>query len=280
MRRRVACFLLCFSMWSLSSLHSQIIIKVIRGYVLVDTDTGIGRLNEVIKVYRLKDDGLITVCRVRILRFQDGKTGAQIISEEPGYKISVGDFVGEKRTDAKRAPKTSSRRSAETSEQNVPRRRGDARVGVHLGRFVPASNLEDVFENSYSLGLSLKLLAAGRHTFTLDGTCPVLRTASVGSGDVESSLYMVHLVDHIRSGYRIHWDIGGGIYYSRWSATVNRQTIKSTDSYTGFFVGFSVDFGGSSWGTFSPMVRYHAYKAEEDWYEFVIGGVNVYFSVF
>jgi len=267
-------------MWGLSLLHSQVIVKVIPGYVLIDTDTGIGRLNEVIKVYRLKDDGLITVGRVRILRFQDGKTGAQIVSEESGHKISVGDFVGEKRTDAKRTSKASSKRSSETSEQNVPRWRGDARVGVHLGRFVPASSLEDTFENSYSLGLSLRLLTAGRHTFTLDGTCPVLRTASVWSGDVESSLYMVHLVDHIRSGYRIHWDIGGGIYYSRWSAMVNGQTIKSTDSYTGFFVGLSVDFGGSSWGVFSPMVRYHAYKVEEDWYEFVIGGVNVYFSVF
>ena len=61
---------------------------------------------------------------------------------------------------------------------------------------------------------------------------------------------------------------------------MNAQTLEDTDSYTGFFVGLSVDLGGSSWGTFSPMVRYHAYKAEEDWYEFVIGGVNVYFSIF
>ena len=280
MKRPIVNLLCVLFVFCLSSLNAQIIIKVISGYVLIDKDTGIGKLNEEIKVYRLKGDGVVTVGQVRILRFQDGKTGAQVVREEPGFKIGVGDFVVEKRSDEVTAPRVVPKRTIlDKPSGRIPRKRKKSgSVGVHLGILIPASNLEDTFENSYSLGVTLKLITVGNHSIFVDAAYPILKMMPNGTVDTKSSLYLVHLVDHIRMRNRIHWDVGGGIYYLSWS--VAGQDAKESELYTGFFIGFSVDFTGSSGITFSPTIRYHAYKVETDWFEFIVGGMNVYFSVF
>ena len=253
---------LCFS-----SLNAQIIIKVIPGYVLINRDTGIGNLNEKIKVYRFQGDRMIPVGQVRIIRFHQGQTAAKIVSVEPGLKIVVGDFVSEKKHD-------------DASISQIFTKQKNVNGGLHGGRFLPSSNLENSFEDSYSLGAFFKLVTLKNHSFFVEVSYPLLKNKFAGTNDIESSMVLVHISDHIRLGNRIHWDVGGGLYYSKMSVNLNGQSIDESESYSGFFVGLSVDFTNPSRFTFSPAIRYHAYKTEINWNEFIISGINVYFSIF
>ncbi|MBN2103547.1 tetratricopeptide repeat protein [bacterium] len=76
-----------------SYLFSQNIVKKIPGFVLIDTDLGIGKLNDKIKVYRQIGNTNIEIGIVELLRFQDGKSGARIIKEFENYHIELGDRV-------------------------------------------------------------------------------------------------------------------------------------------------------------------------------------------
>lgn len=260
-------FILYFLILCFSSLNAQVIIKVIPGYVLIDTDTGIGDLNEKIEVYRLKGDGVIPVGQVRIIRFRQGQTAAKIVSMESGFAIIVGDFVSEKKLD-------------DAAISQIPMEQKNVNGGLHGGRFLPSSNLENSLENSYSLGVFLKLITLENHSFFVEVSYPLLKNKYAGTNDIESTMILVHISDHIRLGNRIHWDVGGGLYYSQMSVNMNGQSIDKSESYTGFFVGLSVDFTNASRFIFSPALRYHAYKTEINWNEFIISGVNVYFSLF
>ena len=62
-------------------------------FVLIGTDRGVGEVDEIVRIQRLTDQGVVTVGAVQIARFRDGLTAARIVSEENGMQIQVGDFV-------------------------------------------------------------------------------------------------------------------------------------------------------------------------------------------
>ena len=261
---------------------AQSIIRVIPNYVLIDTDTGIGKLKEKIKVYRSTDDEIITIGEVQILAFRDGMTAARIVGLQPGLDIAVGDFVELKSTepsDISQADKEDRDRD-QSADQLYDERRKMNRAGVHIGRFIPSSHLENTFENSFSLGISFKLMDVRPHSIFIDATYPILNENLANTSNIKSSLYLLHLLDSIQVGQRIHFDVGGGIYYSSVSGGMNGQLMKESEPYFGFFLGLSMDFIGALGWTFCPLVRYHTYKVETDWNEFLVGGMNVYFSIF
>jgi|GEM_PF-3154480 len=62
-------------------------------FVLIGTDQGVGEVDEIVRIQRLTDQGVVNVGAVQITRFRDGLTAARIVSEENGMQIQVGDFV-------------------------------------------------------------------------------------------------------------------------------------------------------------------------------------------
>jgi len=76
-----------------SNLFSQKVIKRTTNYVLIDTDIGIGNLNEVIMLQRSTERGVIDIGKVKLVRFKNGKAAAKIIKEFEQYRVEIGDFV-------------------------------------------------------------------------------------------------------------------------------------------------------------------------------------------
>ena len=75
------------------SMYAQIIMKVSPRYVLIDSDAGVGNIDDEIIVYRLINGESVPIGRVKIVKMQNGKTAAKIIEESKGYKIRKTDFI-------------------------------------------------------------------------------------------------------------------------------------------------------------------------------------------
>ncbi len=200
------------------------------------------------------------------------------MKENRGYTILKGDFVSEK--NKKNLGYSSSR-----SPQPIPGNRTETpkpspnktdRFGVHIGRFLPSSHLENNYLPSFTIGAYAKLLTFWNHSIFVDITYPFLKMPTDRTSNIETSLFLAHLVDHIRMGNRIHFDVGGGLYYSKWEDSVSGEI--GSNSNPGFFMGFSLDFFNPIGLTFTPMIRYHNYHQESNWIEFVVGGLNLSYS--
>jgi len=263
---------------TISPLYSQIVIKTIPNYVLIDTDKNIGKLNEVVNIYRLKGDRVVYVGKVKILKFANGKTGAKVVHTEKGYRIKKGDFVVKKGSGnfknlnniiVVKKEKSQIPRSDRDHPKNL--------LGISFGRFLPSSNLENRFVNAYSMGLNIRLFGFGSHSIFIDGQYPILK--SKDSVDLNFSMMLVHLVDHIRIGEWIHFDIGGGLYSFTTESNIQNQSISTTSSNRGFFIGFSIDIDIFKQVTYSPNIRYHVYENSGQWNEFVITGISVNFPI-
>jgi hypothetical protein len=277
-------FLIFLLLFSFTSVSAQIITRIVKAYVLIDTDTGVGELNEKVNVYRLIDNDVVSVGQVEILKFQAGKAGAKISKLYRGFQIKIGDFVSTKKPDPVMLGGAYSGKSMTTQKQPMTqtqtgpatRRTQTDRLGIHVGRFLPGSHIENIYVNSFSLGAYFKLVDVWNHSFFVDINYPIFKQSTNVDNEQTTSLILAHLVDHIRVGGRIHFDLGGGAYYK--STKEIATGITGTGTYLGFFVGFSMDFFSQAGLTFSPMLRYHTYHEGIRWNEFVIGGVNVAYS--
>ncbi len=253
-------------------MYAQYITKIIPQYVLINRDTGVGERNEEVDVFRLVGDRVVHVGKVKILRFEQGKTAARIIYVNPGMQIVVGDFV----RPSPSVTKTGNQSNGSFSSN----RRIHDQMGFHLARFVPASNLESGFQNSYNIGASCKLIGLKNHSFYVDISYPIVKFQMGLSNDIKSSLLIVQLSDRIRIRDRIYYNVGYGFYRSTLSGNVDGDAFNETRSYSGFFIGLSLDLISSPIMTIAPTIRVHTYNIEDGWAEFVVGGVNVYCSIF
>ncbi|MBN2437747.1 MAG: hypothetical protein JXL20_04020 [Deltaproteobacteria bacterium] len=69
------------------------IVRVVPGYVLIDTDQNIGAIGDVIRVYRATADGHRNIGSVQIVRFKSGRAAAKIVKQGAGFTIKAGDFL-------------------------------------------------------------------------------------------------------------------------------------------------------------------------------------------
>lgn len=69
------------------------IIRVVSKYVLIDSDSGMGRIDDVLDVRRWVEDAFVVIGKIRLLRFSGGKAAAKIIREIPPYRIMIGDVI-------------------------------------------------------------------------------------------------------------------------------------------------------------------------------------------
>ena len=273
---------------TVSGLHAQHVVRVVEGYILIDTDKGLGNPEAFIWISRIQGNRMISVGRARIIKFHGGRTAARVVSSVSGRKPRVNDIasvsqltnvdVGSYSSIPKMDPDTPPRRAlVSETRSHIPR---TDRFGLHLGRLMPASHLEYRFENSLSLGGFVKLLRAGKHRIYLDLFYPLFRMRTPGAADADFSLLIIQLMDHVQMMGLIHYDFGAGLYQSRLHSSLSGRTVIVNKSYFGFFLGLSLDFPAASNVTLSPSIRVHTYQADSEWMEFVFGGLNVYFSIF
>jgi len=295
-----------------SSAFGQRVIKVIPGYLLIDTDKNLGKLNQLIKIYRQTDEDTIFIAKAKIIKFDQEKTGAKIIFIKKGYSIRVGDLVGKNGTDKIDIPllntngfdtvyeesKTEKEPILFDEKQNsikvdddiwsdekprpshsdssVPssfRERKDNGY-IHLGLFSPGSQLDGLTNNSFSLGLAYNFTPQQNHGFMIDFTYPFL---SKKSSEASSLLFILQFFDHMRLGERAHYDFGLGLYFS--SSEIKSTDIKNSGTYFGFSMGFSLNAFMLNKIAFTPAIRCHTYKADETWNVFALFDINGHFSI-
>lgn len=270
-----------FKIWMISCImvvvqasFAQEIIKVIPKFVLIDTDQNIGKIGDVLTVYRETVSGPIQIGKVRVLKFSEGNTGAKIIRIEPGLSISVGDFVQNEKVFESTVHYFASKKekSETTSSQSIDR------IGIHLSRFIPGYTLNQILESSYSVGASLILVDMHPHHFFIDLTYPLLELKPAMSDFASPSLWSLHLGDRIHVGKRICYDVGIGLYQSCLpSADLTSKTMSSA-SDTGFFLGMALQLNRNSSMTLLPFIRCYLYQTDENWHIFALGGMCIYLS--
>ncbi|HHS12297.1 MAG TPA: hypothetical protein ENN03_00850 [bacterium] len=295
MKRRIIVFLVLTAV-NLCPLTAQVIEKVVPGYVLINTDIGLGETGKTLWVYRLSGENIYYIGRVKILRFQEGKTAAQIIHEAPLLNIQQGDRVlGERIQSGKlsQPPSRMQETPRQPASEPVPETRGRTEpdfptqpsgpapaLGIRVARFMPRAGLSG-FEDSYLIGLSLRLLQAGRHGLRVEAAYPFLTLKTPGALDIQTTLITLHLVNHIRMGEQGHYDIGGGLYYFHARAVINGESITESDPFWGFFFGYSIDIPVVNGFAAAPYFRIHVYQQEiapgtKEWSGFMTGGVTVH----
>ncbi|GEM_PF-1678630 len=307
--------ILSFAYFSLGLpfLYSQLIMKVIPDYVLIDTDLGIGERDERIRVYRAVGDSIVTVGLVRIIEFREGKTAARILVKEGDYSISVGDFVkyhiATANVDASffnrqwyhervygsnydevRAlqPPASEDPSADVREEETSvdgdtvdtHREPHHPLGLYVGFFYPGVILENSVEYGIGLGVSAALVRIHIHRFLLEATYALQVLKPILRERMKSSLVLFHLIDHIQVADRIHFDFGGGVYYTKTTITESGNSMEESGFRAGFSMGLSMDVAGIRGLHYCPSVRYHMYRHEGEWIEFVLGGITVTYALF
>ena len=294
-------------------LYSQLIMKVIPDYVLIDTDLGIGERNQRIRVYRAVEDSIVTIGLVRIVEFRDGKTAARILVQEGDYSISVGDFVkynvatanvdasffnrqwyheqvyGSNYNEVKALqPSASEDSSADVREEETSvdgdtvytHREPHHPLGLYVGFFYPGVILENSVEYGIGLGVSGKIGRIHTHHFFLEATYAAQVLKPVLRERMKSSLVLLNLIDHIQVAERIHFDFGGGVYYTKTIVTESGNSMEDSGFHAGFSVGISMDIAGIQGLNYCPSVRYHMYRDEGEWIEFVLGGITVTYALF
>lgn len=295
---------------------SQRVSKVIPGYLLIDTDKNLGKLNQLIKIYRQTDEGHIFIGKAKIIKFDQGKTGAKIIFIKAGYSIKIGDLAGKNGTDKIDIPllntngfdtvydesKTDREPILFDKKQNSIKEDDDIRSEnpypsysdssvpvsfrerkdngyIHLGLFTPGSQLDGLTNNSFSLGLAYNFTPLQNHGFMIDFTVPFLLKKS---SEVTSSLFILQFFDHMRLGERTHYDFGLGLYFSstQIKSTDTETDIKNSGAYFGFSMGISLNAFILNKIAFTPAIRCHTYKADETWNVFALFDINGHFSIF
>jgi hypothetical protein len=279
--------------------------RVITGYVLIDTDQGIGKINDILQIYRMDYNTEIYIGQIRLRKFQNGKTGAKIIYTEPGYKMQVGDFVKIKSKDIEDIPildtydmiydnkKNNNYETKQTKENDLAydifiedegytkqhintKKKSDKhnQISAHLGIFTPSSSLVGTVGTSPNIGINYMLVGSTKHSLYVDLTIPIMKTKSQG---VKSSLIILNLFDRIKVKNRLYYDLGIGLYNS--STKIGSKKIESGSNF-GFLIGFSIDLF-TSWGiSFTPSIKIHSYNTKSDWKDFAVFDLNMFFTLF
>ncbi len=73
--------------------RTQTVIRVMNGYVLLDSDRGLGKAGDEIAVERITDGGNVETGRIRIMLLRENKASGKIVVEPEPYRIEVGDVV-------------------------------------------------------------------------------------------------------------------------------------------------------------------------------------------
>lgn len=89
---RVKIGLLIVLAW-VPALWGQSVVRRVSNYVLVDTDTGIGKTGETVAIYRSERGERFVVGHAQIARFQKGMAALKVVDESAPYRIQVGDEV-------------------------------------------------------------------------------------------------------------------------------------------------------------------------------------------
>lgn len=276
MRFLLKIWLLVCIMVVVQASFTQEIIKVIPKFVLINTDQNIGKIGDVLNVYRETMSGLIQIGKVRVVKFSEGNTGAKIIRIEPGLSISVGDFVQNEKVFKSTVHYFAKKKEEAESETAPPQSIG--RVGIQLSRFIPGYSLDQILESCYCAGISLIIADLDPHTFFIDLTYPLLQLKPAVHDHASPSLWSLHLGDHVRVGKSICYDVGLGLYQSNLPSAdlASQGSFHSSDA--GFFLGMSLLLNSGSSVVLLPFIRCHLYQTEREWQIFALGGITIHLS--
>ena len=258
-----------------SPVFSQKIIRIIPGYVLIDIDEGLGEINDYLYVYRKTDQGVYYIGTVKILKFGINQTAARVIKLNSNQTIHLGDYVSqfdpESVKDKLISPARRWREPGYIKKEPLL-----TNAGARVGMYAPATHMTGLYGRSPSIGIFAAFLRQNVHTLYADINYVYLLNANNTNTTIGSALYHVHIFDRIRTGDRIFYEIGAGVYYFRYP-DMNPNISKFN---IGLFYGLSLDITRTDKYTLSPSVRAYTFRQESGWY--VFGGLylNVSFKLY
>jgi len=268
-------FLCLFLLFSASPAFSQKIIRIIPGYVLIDVSEGLGKIDDHLYVYRKSNQGVHYIGTVKIIKFNINQTAAKIVKLNTNQTIQLGDYVSKMNPESVKQKLVSPvKRWREPGY--IKKTPLSANAGVRLGMFAPATHLAGYYTKSPSLGIYAAFLNEKIHTLYIDLNYVYILDAMTIDDPVGSALYHVHICDRLRTGDRIFYEIGAGIYYFR-HPDMNPNAVKFN---LGLFYGLSLDLTRTDQFTLSPSIRAYTFRKETRWYVFAGLDLNVSFKLY
>lgn len=274
------------------------VVKIIPGYVLIDTDTGIGKINDKIKIQRMTDEGIIEVGTVQIIKFRDGKTAAKIVKERRKFKINVGDVTEsydfeyykairnlfnptfiEKENYLNKITVKDYHESLNSSENNLSNNKSEFGLGFCPGIFVPNGDLKDAYDNAFYFGALLELRSPNMknssillnfYYSSLSVRSSIKYVFDLYDGDMDASIFMANLSFRQITSDWFFLDIGCGLYNPTISISFYDNKEKIKDTFFGICVGIGACSYYSSSSEFGASldIKYHTYNAKNDWLSF------------
>ena len=216
------CVLILFFVF-ISPVFPQKIIKIQRPIVLIDTDQNIGKIGDVLLVQRILADFILDIGKIKILKFDNSQTAAQIMSEVQGYSISIGDVV--------RTSKISNgKESISPQKKHLPTY--NFLIGISSGALIPLGTMSNGHTPSFKFGLNF-----GYYTDTF---LNLFGEIDVSSLNGDAKLYWIGLALRLKMNQKIHLDILGGVYGSSVGATYLGNPGNKADGFFGIGIGPSI----------------------------------------
>ncbi|MEJ2629389.1 MAG: hypothetical protein P8078_12655, partial [bacterium] len=144
MKKLILLILLCFPLLC----YSQMVIKIVKNYVLIDTVTDLGEVGDILNVYRIIQANEVKIGSVVIVQFKNNMTACEILEGN----IRIADHVKK----IEPGSKDDSLPGNQPSTRETKKVKRKTSIGLTGGVFMPVGDLAQTYNRSLNVGALAK----------------------------------------------------------------------------------------------------------------------------
>ena len=261
-----------------SMVFPQKIIKVIKEYVLINSDQGIGNIGDIIEVNRDIKKVRKRVGRVLIVKFRNGMTACKILEGS----IKIGDYI--KSNDDQIVDELFSVGSRQPDVNTTSNNKSE--IGLSCGAFFPTGDISDWYSTSFVLSGFMSLSISNHYNAVFEISYPFLKLNSELKDALDyfginfnASLLMINAYGRFRIDPSFFIDIGGGIYIPKLSISADGANESSSEAGIGICLGPTFLLNNSLTYRLSLSAKYHTYIIEAHWAHFIKADLQISFNL-
>ena len=268
-------------------LNAQKVCGFFNDDVIIENARGLGRIGDEKWVVRQLPSSVRAVGKIKIKECFEDMVIAGVLSEQPGYTVSIGDRVVARENDftdilirqQNFSQPSLSRNSTELSVNLEEADFRPLRIGLSLGTLLPYQTLHQRTNYSYQAGAIIQYSFTLRSALLLDIMYSFMDERAFPDPPSECTNQSVLIVNGLlRHGLFdvIYMDLGAGVYISRFSisATAGNRQINTLEYHYGVCAGLAINMVQSNSLSIFLNPRFHTYLLGSESIENVSVGMN------
>ena len=271
MKKIILLILLCFPLLC----YPQMVIKIVKNYVLIDTVQDLGEVGDILDVYRIIQANEVKIGSVVIVQFKNNTTACEILEGN----IRIADHVKKIETGSKDDSLPGNQPS--TRESKVKRKTS---IGLTGGVFMPMGDLTQTYNRSLNVGALVKYPILSRHDICMEANYTFLRLdpeikeslEETNDTKIGASLFMVLVYGRTHIGDDYFVDTGIGLYNPRVTVSVSSSSESDAETGLGFCLGLTILLQPHMY----ISAKYHHYIVNKNSKNFFLVGAQVLFNIF